>query len=126
MTPVVKRWLRKAGVPIACWLLGVGMTDLGYHMKQAVLDSSQDGRLTAVETRQREHLEETKPLVDEVHGLGRRFDGLLIWLRIVANREGWPPPPEPASFELRPASRPGPWWTDEARADTLCGQEVCP
>lgn len=124
MKGFLKRWGAKGGIGLVCWLLGVGMTDFGYHMKQAVLDTSQDGRLAAVEEGQRRHLEESKPLTVELHKVSRQMDGLLIWLQVVANREGWPPPPQPASFR-KPAPVTSPWWIGETRADTIC-TDGCP
>lgn len=119
MKRFLKQWGAKGGIGLVCWIVGVGMTDLRYHMTQDVLHVGQEGRMAKMEEDQRRHLEEAKPLIAELHKVSRQMDGLMIWLQVVANREGWPSPPQPASFR-KPAPMTSPWWIGETRADTVC------
>ena len=101
MTRFLRRWGALGGASLAgaaVALLGVGLLQLARHDTAIRSDEHQDGRLVAVETWQNRHDELTKPILGRFERLDRKFDALLIWLRIVAQRQGWPAPPEPAYF----------------------------
>lgn len=130
MSAFLKRWGALGGSALAgalVSLLALGLAQLARHdtgiVGQVTRDEHQDGRLAAAETWQREHDDRTKPLIDRFEKLDRKLDALFVWLRMVAEREGWPAPPTPAALNREPER--GPRWMSEARADTSC-KEACP